>query len=114
MGRVIYKYELPKEPGVHSVMMPRNPEVLGVDTQNGRIVLWAIVGKAEPDVPVWFQVAWTGHHAGELDEPAQRLSERLRETCRVGYPCRDTYRGSVQIVSLVYHVFQLTAGRQIP
>ena len=84
----IWKYEL-GGPGLELVMMPRVHQILDVQAQNDRIVLWALVDDtAEPKAEVWLETIGTGWVV-PIDVKA------------------EGYIGTVQAGVYVWHVFQV-------
>ena len=55
----IWKYTL--RPGRNQIMMPRNPQLLTIDEQNGSVCLWARVDDEADMQTVNVDVVGTGH-----------------------------------------------------
>jgi hypothetical protein len=56
--KVIHKYDLPDR--LESIMMPRDAEILCVQTQNGYPVIWAIVDPENHTEERFFEIVGTG------------------------------------------------------
>ncbi len=87
MSRQIYKYPL-ELTDRQVVRMSSNADVLAVQIQNGRPMMWAIVD-ASPEVARVFRIYGTGH--------------KLADDANLG-----TYVGTFQDAPYVWHVFEVT------
>lgn len=85
----IYKYKL-EVADLQEVYMPQGAGVLDVQNQNGEICLWAEVDTEAVEVKHTFAVFGTGQ---ELTKPYEN--------------CQAMYCGTVQVRSLVWHVYQI-------
>lgn len=65
--KTIYKYDILIQDSF-SIWLPSGAEVLTVQVQAGKPVLWAIVDPAEPLSPHGFEMRGTGHPLGEVGE----------------------------------------------
>ena len=86
MQRSIWKYEF-KVTDSFSIDMPKDAEVLCVQVQGNRPVMWAVVDPKEPTEPRKFRVHGTGHPI---------LTDKIN------------YIGTIQEAggSLIWHVFE--------
>lgn len=82
----VWKFQLPKV-GENRVDMPRGAEVLSAGQQDGDLFIWAMVDGDQPTETRIIDAAWTGNNL---------------------VPCINRrFIGSVQIRSLMFHVFEL-------
>ena len=89
--QTIYKYELPVE-GRFVLALPENAQVLTVQIQHGKPVLWALLCPGEGAVPRHFEIFGTGLQVPHLDDGSARH-----------------YVNTFQVNGgLVFHLFELT------
>ena len=81
---VIWKYDLANP--TQEILMPEDARILSVQMQNESLCLWALVDADKPRVCREFQVYSTGH----------TVQDNIKD-----------YLGTVQIGSLVWHVFEV-------
>jgi len=88
--KTIYKYEIPIQDHF-TLELPRNAEILVVQTQFSKPQLWALVDLEAPIKKREFRVSGTGH---DLTEDYHKIKE---------------YIGTFQIENggLVFHLFEL-------
>ena len=100
MSLVIYKYILNRdENGYCSVTLPLNAETLDVQFQRGVCCLWALVNPDEKSrEDIFFRVLLTGE---PLKVPIDKTAGRR------AFGLRGKYLKTLQLDSLVYHVFQV-------
>lgn len=68
VGRAtVYKYEIPLG-DAFVLNLPRHPQMLGVQVQQGKPCLWALVDTDWPHRPYSFRVVVTGHPIQDVHE----------------------------------------------
>lgn len=83
----IFKYELKIE-GQQVITMPENAEILTVQQQNGKLILWAIVMTSAKPEKYLIEIYGTGH-------PFPSTGEKRK------------YISTVQMDGLVWHIFKV-------
>lgn len=84
---VIYKEQVPAEPGLHDIEVREGYKILSVQMQNNLITIWFEVDEYAPEMISNIQVITTGQ--------VYRLSSKLN------------YVSTVQDGRYVWHVFQI-------
>lgn len=102
-GATIWKYPLQITDGPQGVTMPDESCVIHCAGQHGALTLWAIVKPGAPGVLRYFRVYGTGH-PGVPTGHVTYNEDCYRENPVLG----SDYVGTVQMGSLVWHVFEVS------
>lgn len=89
MTRSVWKYFMEWEEGPQVIVMPTGALFLDCQLNRGDLTLWALVDPTAPRAPRTFQLFCTGHDFA-FD------------------PNRMVYRGTVQRLTCVWHLFETT------